>query len=107
MKNVLIPEKEGNQRKVHRPYQKLTNSKIREKQEKGLCFRCDDRYFHGHKCKDKEKQELNLLIVNDEGLDDEVEEVEVQEEPKVKTLEVAENVEIALRSILGFPLREQ
>lgn len=45
--------------------------------------------------------------MNDEGLDDEVEEVEVQEEPKVKTLEVAENVEIALRSILGFPLREQ
>lgn len=71
--------------------------------KKGLCFRCAERYFHGHKCKKKEERELNLLTVHDE---DETEELEVketeEEEAEMKVMEVTNNMEIALHSILGF-----
>lgn len=39
------------------------------KRDKGLCFRCDERYFRGRKCKTEER-ELNLLIVHDEKEED-------------------------------------
>jgi hypothetical protein len=33
--------------------QKLTRAKMDECQLKGLCYNCDDKYFLGHKCKEK------------------------------------------------------
>jgi hypothetical protein len=33
--------------------QKLTRAKMVERQLKGLCYNCDDKYFSGHKCKEK------------------------------------------------------
>ena len=32
--------------------QKLTRAKMVERQLKGLCYNCDDKYFPGHKCKE-------------------------------------------------------
>lgn len=75
--------------------------KAKEKRDKNLCFRCDDRYFHGHKCK-AEKRELNLLVVHEEEEEESKVEVSTEEALEIKVMEVAANVEIALRSILGF-----
>lgn len=72
------------------------------KRDKGLCFRCDERYFRGHKCKTKEERELNLLIVHDEKEEDYEVELLNEEVLEMKVLEVDNNVEVALRSILGF-----
>ena len=33
--------------------QKLTKAEMVEHQLKGLCYHCDDKYFLGHKCKEK------------------------------------------------------
>jgi hypothetical protein len=33
--------------------QKLTRDKMVECQLKGLCYNCDEKYFPGHKCKEK------------------------------------------------------
>jgi hypothetical protein len=33
--------------------QKLTRAKMVERQLKGLCYNCDDKYFLGHKCKEQ------------------------------------------------------
>jgi hypothetical protein len=33
--------------------QKLTRAEMVEHQLKGLCYNCDDKYFPGHKCKEK------------------------------------------------------
>ena len=49
--------------------QKLSQSQIQAKREKGLCFYCDEKYTFGHKC----KASVHVLIVPDseETLDDE------------------------------------
>jgi hypothetical protein len=33
------------------PINKLTAEELRERQEKGLCFKCNDKYSSGHRCK--------------------------------------------------------
>jgi hypothetical protein len=33
--------------------QKLTKAEMDERQLKGLCYNCDDKYFLGHKCKEQ------------------------------------------------------
>jgi hypothetical protein len=33
--------------------QKLTRAEMVERQLKGLCYNCDDKYFPGHKCKEQ------------------------------------------------------
>jgi hypothetical protein len=33
--------------------QKLTREEIVERQLKGLCYNFDDKYFHGHNCKER------------------------------------------------------
>jgi hypothetical protein len=38
-----------------------------EFQLKGLCYNCDDKYFHGHKCKE---QNLFMAILEDVSEDD-------------------------------------
>nr|GMD89859.1 Transposon Ty3-G Gag-Pol polyprotein [Ipomoea batatas] len=43
------------------PIRKYTTAEIREKRDKGLCFRCDQKYFSGHYCKGR-----FLLLIGDE-----------------------------------------
>ena len=41
--------------------QKLSQSQIQAKREKGLCFYCDEKYIFGHKC----KASAHILIILD------------------------------------------
>jgi hypothetical protein len=56
--------------------QKLTRDEMDERQLKGLCYNCDDKYFSGHKCKEKnifraisEDVEAPLVSVSPEPTD--------------------------------------
>jgi purine nucleoside phosphorylase len=46
--------------------QKLTRDEMVERQLKGLCYNCDDKYFPGHKCK-----EQNIFMVVTEDISEE------------------------------------
>lgn len=48
---------------------------FKQKKEKGLCFRCNEKYSHDHRCKAKEQRELRMFVVNGEN-----EELEIIEE---------------------------
>ncbi|XP_074324569.1 uncharacterized protein LOC141661456 [Apium graveolens] len=39
-------------------FRRLSEAEMQEKREKGLCFRCDEKYGPGHRCKNKELQVL-------------------------------------------------
>lgn len=76
----------------------MTDAEIREKREKGLCFKCDEKYSPKHRCKSQEKRELRLLIVGEGQAVTKIEESdreEIKEEPE-------EKVKLALCSVLGF-----
>jgi len=44
---------------------KLTEAEIRARKDKGLCFRCDEQFVPGHRCKKKELQNLDVWVVRD------------------------------------------
>jgi hypothetical protein len=62
--------------------QKLTRAEMDERQLKGLCYNCDDKYFSGHKCK-----EQNLFMAISEDISEEdVETPLVSESPKITNI---------------------
>ncbi|XP_010418862.1 PREDICTED: uncharacterized protein LOC104704478 [Camelina sativa] len=55
------------------PFRQLTDAEANERRSKGLCFRCDERYHAGHRCRLKE---LQVLVV----APDEEEETEMEKD---------------------------
>lgn len=80
MKQITIPIM-GNYTKGEPLVKRLSDVEFRARLDKGLCFRCNEKYSHGHRCKVKEKREPMLLIFNEqEGLEEEGVAIEVEEE---------------------------
>ncbi|KAL1212172.1 hypothetical protein V5N11_028793 [Cardamine amara subsp. amara] len=79
-------------------YRKLSESEIREKKAKGLCFQCDGRYHAGHQCRYKE---LHILIVREDGTEYEHEE-EDDGEKEGEPTEEPEFAELPLNTAMGL-----
>jgi hypothetical protein len=83
--------------------QKLTRDEMVERQLKGLCYNCDDKYFPGHKCK-----EQNIFMAISEGISEEdVETPLVSESPETTDITPPSDppkVEptISLNALTGF-----
>ncbi|KAL2469553.1 Ty3-gypsy retrotransposon protein [Abeliophyllum distichum] len=80
------------------PFKRLSEAELQLKKEKGLCFRCDEKYTVGHRCKNKE---LQVLLVQ-EGDEWEVEEGIEGEASTEEGNEVGEVVELSLNSVVGL-----
>ncbi|XP_021776460.1 uncharacterized protein LOC110740287 [Chenopodium quinoa] len=75
---------------------RLTESELQDWRAKGLCFRCDERWGVGHRCK---RKELSVLIAAGEGGDGETDRLGEEEEYE----EVWENpVGVSLCSVVGI-----
>ncbi|KAL8123138.1 hypothetical protein AgCh_011216 [Apium graveolens] len=76
-------------------FKRLTEKELQDKKAKGLCFRCDDKWMIGHRCR---KKELSVLLMSD----DEGEEVDgVNSNPILCPAE--EFVpEVSLNSVIGL-----
>jgi hypothetical protein len=83
--------------------QKLTRDEMVERQLKGLCYNCDEKYFPGHKCK-----EQKLFMAISEDVPEEDVTVPLVEEPSLPdaTQEPADPPEvdplISLHALTGF-----
>jgi hypothetical protein len=62
--------------------QKLTRDEMVECQLKGLCYNCDDKYFLGHKCKEKNI----FMAISEDILEEEVETPLVSESPETSDI---------------------
>ena len=82
-------------------FKRLTETQIQDKRTKGLCFRCDEKFSPGHRCKDKSLHVLTVCDEEEGGGEAEEEEVEEQERPH---LDVAE---VSLNSVVGFTLNHK
>jgi hypothetical protein len=58
--------------------QKLTRPKMAERQLKGLCYNCDDKYFPGHKC----KEQKFFMSIYDDISEEDIETPLVSESPE-------------------------
>ncbi|XP_057252042.1 uncharacterized protein LOC130592021 [Beta vulgaris subsp. vulgaris] len=76
---------------------RLTERELQEKKEKGLCFRCDDKWTIGHRCR---KKELSVLLTfEEEGDEAELGEKEFGDEGE---LEEPPTAEVSLNSVVGI-----
>ncbi|XP_073225764.1 uncharacterized protein [Cicer arietinum] len=73
-------------------YKKLTSDEMREKREKGLCFRCDEPFNKDHMCKNRQ---MRMLILA-EG-DDEVNDLEGEDE-----IETLNSLQLSMYSMTGL-----
>ena len=72
---------------------------MRMKKEKGLCFRCDEKFSLGHRCK---RRELNIIAIQEgEDLSGEIDKVaeETEDENEQINTEIAN---LSLHSLVGF-----
>ncbi|KAE9586507.1 putative nucleotidyltransferase, Ribonuclease H [Lupinus albus] len=74
-------------------YRRLSSVEMREKREKGLCFRCDEPYFREHKCRNRQ---LKMLLLAEE---DEDEEPLVEEQAEVQNFN---SLQLSLYSMTGL-----
>jgi hypothetical protein len=83
--------------------QKLTRAEMAERQLKGLCYNCDEKYFSGHKCK-----EQNIFMAISEDIPEEdVDTPLVPESPEITDINPPSDppeVEpiISLNALTGF-----
>ncbi|KAL4012849.1 hypothetical protein IC575_024994 [Cucumis melo] len=62
---------------------RLPDAEFQARKEKGLCFRCNEKYSADHRCKMKELRELKTFVVKKEGEEYEI----IEENAQEKTLE--------------------
>ena len=71
-----------------------------------MCFRCNEKYSHDHKCKMKEQRELRMIVVKKEGEEYEIIEEGGMDQKELNALEVVEEsqvvVELSINSVVGL-----
>ena len=88
------------------PTKQLSDAEFQSRREKGLCFRCNEKYSHDHKCKTKEHRELCMLVVMGENVEYEIIEEDSTEQKELNTIEVTGEeqtmVELSINSVVGL-----
>lgn len=93
---VIVVERGANQRRE--ALNKRMSDAEWKMRDKGLCFRCEERYKVGHQCKNRE-----LWVLVQWGEEDEAAYEFLEEEPP---LEVGEKVKLSLNSVVGLSMPE-
>nr|AEV42261.1 hypothetical protein [Beta vulgaris] len=102
--SIVSPAKTKTHIPIARPYgeiRRLSEKELQHKRERGLCFRCDDKWSVGHRC----KKELSVLLSCKEDEEIEYGELENAPQPEIPNTHIAEtfvNPEISLNSVMGF-----
>ena len=93
---MVVSEKTISQR-CEIPIKRLTESELQSRKEKGLCFKCDEKFSPGHRC----KKELRVLLVHeDKEEEDNQFDGRAIEEPSL--VELKDVVELSLNSVVGL-----
>ncbi|KAL0548958.1 hypothetical protein IC582_013436 [Cucumis melo] len=85
---------------------RLPDAEFQLRREKGLCFKCNEKYSADHKCKMREQRELRMFVVS--GNNEELEIVEETEADtaELRTVEVQPQttacVELSINSVVGL-----
>ncbi|KAA0050169.1 Ty3/gypsy retrotransposon protein [Cucumis melo var. makuwa] len=86
-------------------YKRLPDAEFQARKEKGLCFRCNEKYSADHKCRLKEQRELRMFVVTEGKEEYEIVEEE-KEEKELGRIEVNEDlttvVELSINSVVGL-----
>ncbi|TYK13876.1 Ty3/gypsy retrotransposon protein [Cucumis melo var. makuwa] len=107
MRTITLREVATGDNRREGPTKRLSDAEFQARREKGLCFRCGEKYFAGHRCKLKEHKELRMLVVKEGGEELEIVEEEFFDaEAEMKQVDVQSvenlNIELSLNSVVGL-----
>ncbi|KAL4027583.1 hypothetical protein IC575_010753 [Cucumis melo] len=107
MRTITLREVATGENRREGPTKRLTNAEFQARREKGLCFRCGEKYHAGHRCKTKDSKELRMLLVKESGEELEIiEEEYFDAETEMKPLELQGvenlNIELSINSVVGL-----
>lgn len=83
MRTITLRSSNSGEVRKERSMKRLPDVEFQARKEKGLCFKCNEKYSAYHKCKMKEQQELRMFVVVNEN-----EEYEIIEENEVEKKEL-------------------
>ncbi|KAA0032599.1 peroxidase 64 [Cucumis melo var. makuwa] len=87
-------------------YKRLPNAEFQIRKEKGLCFRCNEKYSADHKCKMKEHRELRMFVVTNDQEEPEIVDGDEVKKGELNTIEVKGDtttfVELSINSMIGL-----
>ncbi|KAA0054143.1 ty3-gypsy retrotransposon protein [Cucumis melo var. makuwa] len=88
------------------PMKRLLDAEFQARKEKGLCFKCNEKYSADHKCKRKEQWELRMFVVVNENEEYEIIEENEAERKELTMFEIrgdnATCLELSLNSLVGL-----
>ena len=87
--------------KFQSSFKRFSDAELQRRKERGLCYKCDEKFHPGHRCKNKE---LQVLVFQDmeTGDFDQVEEEGLTTEPREGTEGPIKVMEVALNLLVGF-----
>ncbi|XP_010541181.1 PREDICTED: uncharacterized protein LOC104814705 [Tarenaya hassleriana] len=92
------PKEEGGVQEKKSTFKRMSDAEFEEKRKKGLCFRCDEKFFVGHRCKQKELQVILAEEITETG-----EELEEEQDNEAGNREdEGEFAELSLNSVVGL-----
>ncbi|TYJ96445.1 Ty3/gypsy retrotransposon protein [Cucumis melo var. makuwa] len=85
---------------------RLPDAEFQLRREKGLCFKCNEKYSADHNCKMKEQRELRMFVVNNNNEELEIVEEVESEAAELRTAKVQPHttacVELSINSVVGL-----
>ncbi|TYK23171.1 Ty3/gypsy retrotransposon protein [Cucumis melo var. makuwa] len=107
MRTITLREVATGDNRREGPTKRLTDAEFQARREKGLCFRCGEKYHTRHRCKTKENKELCTLLVKESGEELEIVEEEyfdAESEMKLSEIQNVENlnIELSINSVVGL-----
>ncbi|XP_024024262.1 uncharacterized protein LOC112092399 [Morus notabilis] len=79
---------------------RLSDEEVQQRRAKGLCFRCDERFSPGHRCKNRQ---LQVLLVAEDGTEEDEESSEEEDPPPAQGgRATAEAAAVSLNSMRGL-----
>ncbi|KAL0537842.1 hypothetical protein IC582_026831 [Cucumis melo] len=85
---------------------RLPDAEFQLRKEKGLCFKCNEKYSADHKCKMKEQRELRMFVVKNDNEELEIVEEAEAENAEMRVAEVQPHtttyVELSINSVVGL-----
>ena len=70
IRTITLRRSTTNENKKEGPSKRLSDAEFQARRENGLCFKCDEKYYSGHKCKAKETRELRMFLVRADNVEE-------------------------------------
>ncbi|KAL4025181.1 hypothetical protein IC575_013559 [Cucumis melo] len=105
IRTITLRSSVPNENRREGTYKRLPDAEFQARKERGLCFRCNEKYSADHKCRLREQRELRMFVVTAER--DEYEIVEEENERReLSCIELKEDVttvvELSINSVVGL-----